>query len=167
PMMLSEAMRREVGNVDRDVPVSMVRTMEQFLTASVAPRRFNLTLMSVFAGAGLLLAVSGIYAVISYSVSHRTREIGIRSALGAQKSQVMGMVLGEGLKLVGIGILVGLTLAFALSQAISSLLFGISSADPLIFVTIPILFTGVALVACCFPALKAARVDPAIALRVE
>jgi putative ABC transport system permease protein len=167
PQRLADGVRREVQSVDRDVPASSARTMEQFLTASVAPRRFNVILLAVFAGAALLLAVSGIYAVMAYSVVHRIHEIGIRMALGAQQSHVLKMVLGQGLRLALIGIALGLVGALALTRFISSLLFGISFVDPLTFVTMPLLFIVVALAACYVPARKATKVNPVIALRLE
>jgi putative ABC transport system permease protein len=167
PMTLSAAIRREVQDVDKNVPASNVRTMGQFLSASVAPRRFNLLLLTVFAAAALLLTTSGIYAVISYSVVQRTQEIGLRMALGAQRSDVLKVVVGQGLKLVLIGVVTGLAGAFAFSRLISSLLFGVSSVDPITFAVMPVLLIGVALLASYNPARRATKIDPVIALRAE
>jgi ABC-type antimicrobial peptide transport system permease subunit len=167
PMTLSAAVRREVQAVDKNVPVSNIRTMDQFLAASIAPRRFNLLLLTIFAAAALLVTASGIYAVISYSVVHRTNEIGIRMALGAQRSDVLKVVIGQGLKLVVIGVVLGLVGAFASSRIISSLLFGVSSVDPITFAVMPLLLIGVALLACYNPARRATKIDPVIALRSE
>jgi putative ABC transport system permease protein len=167
PLALQSAVRREVQAVDRDVPASGARTMEQFLSASVAPRRFSLLLLGIFAGAALLLAAMGIYAVISYSVAQRTHEIGIRMALGAGRRDVLKMILGGGLKLILTGLAVGVSGAFALTRLMSSLLFGVSAVDPATFVIISALLSGVALLACYIPARRAMNVDPMEALRYE
>lgn len=167
PLTLATAVRREAQAIDKDVPASGTRTMEQFLSASVAPRRFNLLLLAIFAGAALLLAATGIYAVISYSISQRTQEIGVRMALGARPRDVLRLVVGQGLRPVLIGVVVGLTGAFASTRVVSSLLFGVSSVDPITFAAMPLLLIGMAALACYIPARKATKIDPVIALRAE
>ncbi|MFP5260518.1 MAG: ABC transporter permease [Blastocatellia bacterium] len=167
PLALSEVLRREIRNMDKDIPASGIKTMEEFISTSVAPRRFNLLLLEVFAVAALLLAISGIYAVISYSVAQRRKEIGIRMALGAQPGQVIKLILGQGVKIISIGVVVGLGGAFALSRVLSSLLFGISATDPVPFVVASVLLTLAALMASYIPARGAAKVNPMIALRAE
>ena len=141
--------------------------MEQFLAASVAARRFNLALMSVFAGATLLLAAAGLYAVISYTVTQRTREIGVRMALGAQRGAIRRLVIGQGIKLALVGMALGLGAALALSRWMSSLLFSVSAIDPLTFVGVAALLLLVTTLACWIPARRATKVDPLIALRCD
>ncbi|HEX8091819.1 MAG TPA: FtsX-like permease family protein, partial [Blastocatellia bacterium] len=153
--------------IDRDIPTSNTRTMEQFLSSSTAPRRFNLMLLMVFACTALLLAVTGVYAVMSYSVMRRYNEIGIRIALGAQSGDVLKLILGHGVRLVGVGVVIGLAGGIASTRLISSLLFGVSAVDPVTFALTPLILVFVAISACYIPARKATRVDPVIALRAE
>ncbi len=167
PLALSTSVRRELQAVDRDVPASGIRTMEQSLAAIIAPRRFNLFLLSIFAAVALLLAATGIYAIVAYSVTQRTQEIGIRLALGAQTSGVLRLVIGQGMKPALIGVGIGLVAAFALTRLLASLLFGVSATDPAIFALIALLLTGVVLLACYIPARRAAKIDPIVALRYE
>jgi putative ABC transport system permease protein len=167
PEALKTAVRRELQAVDSEVAASSVKTMSQFLSASIASRRFNLLLLSVFAGVALLLAVAGLYAVISYTVAQRTREIGIRLTLGAQTEDVFKLIIWHGMKLTLAGAAIGLLAALALTRSLSSLLFGVSAQDPPTFVLISLLLTGVALVACFVPARRATKVDPMAALRYE
>lgn len=167
PKSLADAMRNEVWAVDKDLPVPDIKTMDQLLSGSVAPRRFNMLLLAIFAAVALVLAAVGIYGVMSYSVTHRTREIGIRMALGAKQSDVVKLVVGQGIMLALIGVGIGLAGAFALTRVLASLLFEVGTTDPATFVAISILLTGVALGACFVPARKAAKVDPMIALRYE
>jgi predicted permease len=167
PMVLATSVRNEVQAIDKNVPASNIRTMGQFLSAAVAQRRFNVLLLTIFAAAALLLTTSGIYAVISFSVIQRTNEIGLRMALGAQRSDVLKVVMGHGLKLVLIGVVVGLAAAFAFTRVLSSLLFGVSAGDPMTFILMPLLLIGVALLASFNPARKATKIDPVIALRSE
>jgi putative ABC transport system permease protein len=163
PLTLQEQIRHAVQNV----PFSNPKTMEQVLSASVAARRFNLLLLGIFSGAALLLAVTGVYAVISYSVMRRQQEIGIRIALGAQASDVFKLVVGYGIRLVVIGVGIGLVGALLSTRLVSTLLFGVSAIDPLMFVTGSALLIIVAIAASFLPARKAARVDPVVALRAQ
>jgi putative ABC transport system permease protein len=167
PLTLSAAVRREIQAVDRGVPTSSIRTMEQYLAASVVPRRFNLWLLTIFAGAALALAATGLYGVISYGVAQRRHEIGIRIALGAQVDDVLKLVIGQGMALAIIGVALGLVAALALTRWMASLLFSVSATDPLTFIVIALLFTLVALLACYIPARRATKVDPLVALRCE
>jgi putative ABC transport system permease protein len=167
PMSLAGAVKNEVQSVDRNVPASNISTMDQFLSASVAPRRFNLLLVSVFATAGLLLAGAGLYSVIAYAVSQRRREIGIRMALGAQQSDVFKLVVGNGVRLVMIGVVGGLIGSFALLRIISSLLFGVTASDPTIYVVASLVLLFIGMVASFVPARTATKVNPLIALRSE
>lgn len=167
PSSLAAAVRDEVWSVDKDQPVYAVATMEQLLSRSVDERRFTLSLTALFALLALLMASIGVYGVMSFSVGQRTREIGIRLALGAQSRDVFRLVIGQGLALVGSGIALGLAAALALTRFLSSALYGVSAADPLTFAVISLLLAGVALVACYIPARRAAKTDPMIALRYE
>src|SRR5213082_1724372 len=164
PASFAATLRREVQALDKDQPVYNVRTMDDVVANSLGTRRVSMQLFAVFAGAALLLAAIGIYGVMAYTVTQRTQEIGIRMALGAQRSAVLRMTVKQGLKLVGLGLVVGLAGAFALTRLIANLLFGVAATDPLTFVAIPLLLLFVALVACYLPARRAARLDPKIAL---
>jgi putative ABC transport system permease protein len=164
PAAFATTLRREVQAIDKDQPVYAVRTMDDVVMNSLGTRRVSMQLFAVFAGAALLLAALGIYGVMAYSVTQRTQEIGIRMALGAQKSDVLGLVMRQGMTLTVIGVAVGLIGAFALTRLIASLLFGVAANDPLTFVAIPLLLLFVALIACYLPARRAARLDPKIAL---
>ena len=167
PLALTSAVRAAVQTVDKDQPVANVASMEQILSSSVGEPRFRTLLLSVFAGLALVLAGVGIYGVMSYTVARRTHEIGIRMALGARPGDTISLVVAHGLTLALIGVGVGLAGALGLTRLLSSLLFGVSATDPLTFVAISVLLTGVAAVACYIPARRAARVDPMIALRHE
>src|SRR5262249_31575294 len=134
---------------------------------SVAQRKLSVRLLTGFAGVALLLAAIGLYGVLAYIVTQRTREIGIRSALGAQRADVIGLVLRQGMTLAGVGLLLGLVVAFALTRLIRALLFDVTPTDPLTFVVIPLLLAAVALLACWLPARRAGKVDPIEALRYE
>jgi putative ABC transport system permease protein len=144
-----------------------VMTMEQRLANTTTSRRLNTALLGSFAGVALLLAVVGIYGVMSYAVTQRRREIGVRMALGAQRGDVSRLVIGEGMKVVLIGALLGLGGALALTRLLKTLLFGLSATDPLTFIVIAALLIMVALLACWIPARRATKVDPLIALRHE
>ena len=130
-------------------------------------QRLNLTLLAVFAGVALALAVIGLYGVLAYAVAQRQREIGVRMALGAQRRDVLGLVVGHGMRLTGIGVILGLAGALALTRVLKSLLFEIKPFDPVTFLTVTALLAGVALLACWIPARRAAKVDPIEALRYE
>lgn len=159
--------RKEVQAIDKDQPLANVATLEEILSRSVAPRRFSLHLLELFALIALLLGAVGLYGVIAYSVSERTHEIGIRMALGARRVDMLRMVIGQGLKLAAVGIGIGLIGAIALTRSIKSLLFGVSATDPAIFAAVVILLLSVALAACYVPARRATKVDPMVALRYE
>ncbi|MEY2580076.1 MAG: hypothetical protein QOI49_2900, partial [Verrucomicrobiota bacterium] len=164
PAAFATTLRREVQALDKDQPIYNVRTMDDVVANSLGTRRVSMQLFAVFAGAALLLAAIGIYGVMAYSVTQRTQEIGIRMALGAQKSDVLALVIRQGMTLTVIGVVVGLAGAFALTRLLANLLFGVAATDPLTFVAIPLLLLFVALVACYLPARRAARLDPTIAL---
>ena len=167
PSTLAPAVRGEITALNKDQAVFNVRTMEQIVSQSVAPRRFSTMLLTAFALVALLLASIGIYGMMSYAVAQRTREIGLRMTLGAQRGNVLRMVIGQGMKLALLGVAVGLVASFALTRTMKSLLFGVSATDPLTFVGIAGLLTIVALMACWVPARRATKVDPIIALRYE
>jgi len=151
-------------SLDKDQPIYNVRTMEEVVAQSIGTRRVSMLLVSVFAGAALLLAAVGIYGVMAYSVTQRTQEIGIRMALGAQTGDVLRMVVRQGMTLALVGIGVGLAGAFGFTRLLASLLFGVNASDPLTYVGISLLLALVALLACYLPARRAARLDPMNAL---
>jgi predicted permease len=167
PFSLRVAIERELHGVDGQMPVSRERTMEQVLSSAVARQNFNMVLLSIFAGVALVLAGIGIYGLMSYSVEQRTQEIGIRMALGAGRGRMLRAVLEEGMKLAGIGVVLGLALAYGVTRLLASLLFGVKASDPLAFAAVAGILTMVALVAAYIPARRATAVDPAIALRYE
>jgi putative ABC transport system permease protein len=167
PASLTSAVREVVQSIDKDQPVFAISTMEELVRNSVATRRMTLVLLGLFSGLALVLGAIGIYGVISYSVAQRTHEIGIRMALGAPRSGVFRLVVGEGLKLAGVGIAIGIAAAFGLARLMSSLLFGISATDFETFAGVAVLLALVALLACYVPARRAMRVDPTVALRYE
>lgn len=167
PASLAPFARREILAVDKDQPISDVRTMQELLSESIASRRFSMLLLALFAAVALILAAVGIYGVMSYSVTQRTHEIGIRMALGAQTRDVLKLIVGQGMIVALAGVVIGLAASFALTRLMESLLFGISATDPLTFFIIPLVLVAVAFGACLVPALRAAKVDPMIALRYE
>ncbi|HEX4948284.1 MAG TPA: ABC transporter permease [Blastocatellia bacterium] len=167
PTSIAGAVRNTVRNLDKELPVFRVTTMEQLVADSMAQRRFTLWLLGIFAVTALLLAAVGLYGVLAYSVSQRSHEIGIRMALGAQSRDVQKMVVGQGMKLVLLGTGIGLVGAFMLMRLMGSLLFGVGAADPVTYVVIAALLASVALLACWIPARRATKVDPMIALRYE
>ena len=167
PSSLAAAVRGAVWGVDKEQPVSDIRTMEEVLSESIARQRFSTMLLGIFAAVALALAAVGIYGVMSYAVANRTREIGIRMALGAQAGSVLRLIVAQGLKLVSAGVLLGLVGSLLLTRLMSSLLFGVSPTDPLTLVTISLLLVVVALLASYIPARRAAKVDPLIAIRYE
>ena len=167
PLSLVAAIKDEVQIVDKDQPLGNVQTLESLVARSVAPRRFNLLLLGVFAFIALLLGAVGLYGVVSYAVTHRTREIGIRMALGAQKSDVLRLVFRQGLLLSSIGIVIGLVASVAFTRVMESLLYEVSATDPAILIIISLLLGAVALLACYVPARRAMKVDPLVAVRHE
>jgi predicted lysophospholipase L1 biosynthesis ABC-type transport system permease subunit len=167
PTHLGELLRQEVQAVDPGVPVFRVRTMDEVLSKSLAQRRFALELLGIFAGVAVSLASIGIYGVMAYTFSQRTNEIGIRMALGAKRMDILQMALGEGIKLIVIGVASGIIGSVILTRYLNSMLFEVKSVDPLTFVGISLLLATVALLACWIPAHKASRVEPLTALRYE
>lgn len=167
PLSLVPALRAAVRSVDPDQPISGVTTMEAELADFMAPRRFNALLLGSFAALALALAVLGLYGVISYVVAQRTREIGIRMALGAERRDVVRAVLRQGMAVALGGVLLGVAAALALTKVIAGLLFNVASRDPVVFAAVPLLLLGVAALATLLPARRASRVDPVIALRAE
>jgi predicted permease len=159
--------KNQVWLVDKYLPVYEVQTMEQIIASATSERRFESFLMSLFAALALLLAAVGIYGVLSSLVSQRTSEIGVRMALGAQTGDVLGMIVGEGLRLVSLGLLLGVGIGFAVSRSLSSLFFGVSAASPATYLEVSALMLAIAIAACYLPAARAARVDPINALRCE
>ena len=167
PENLITAVRNQVKEMDPDLPVTRVMPMTEIVSRAVWQPRLYTVLFGVFAAVALILATVGIYGVMSYSVTQRTREIGLRMALGAQRQDVLKLVVGQGIALAGIGVGAGLVLALMLMRLMSSLLFGVTSTDPITFAAVSIFLTGVALGACFIPARRAAKVDPMVALRYE
>ena len=167
PASLAATVRKTVWEIDKDQPVSNIRTMEEILLESIARQRFSMLLLAIFAGVAMILAAVGIYGVMSYSVAQRTHEIGIRMALGAQTSTVLKLAVSYGLKLVVVGVAIGLIAAFALTRVMSTLLFGVTATDPATFTLISLLLILVAAIASYIPARRATKVDPIIALRYE
>ena len=164
PRTLPSAIRREIQSIDPDQPLANIRTLENVTADSVAPRRMSMVLLGAFAGIALLLASVGIYGVISYLVVQRTHEIGVRMALGAQRGDVLRLVVGHALKLVGIGTAIGLVLAFFSTRTLSTLLYSVGAFDAATFVFVTLALTAIALLASYIPALRATRADPMIAL---
>jgi putative ABC transport system permease protein len=167
PLLLASDVSKAVLQVDKAEPVFGVGTLDQRLSGSLAARREKMFLLGVFAAIALALAIVGLYGVMSYSVGQRTHEIGIRMALGAQKCDVLRMVVRQGLRLTLIGVAIGIAGALALTRFMSSLLYGVKPTDPVTFIAVSLLLTAVALLACYIPARRAAKVDPMVALRYE
>jgi putative ABC transport system permease protein len=161
------AARGVIRQFDQTLPIYDVRSMQQILGESLARMRFSTTLMLAFAIVALLLAAVGIYGLIAYSVSRRTREIGVRMAIGAERSDVLQLVLGQGMRLVGIGILVGVAASLGLSRFLGSLVYGVGTTDVVTLMGVALLLAVVAVLACYVPARRATRVEPAVALRYE
>jgi putative ABC transport system permease protein len=161
------SVRRQVRALDTSVPVSEARSMHELLARSVMTPRFRTVLLAVFAGVALALAAIGVSGVLAYSVSRRTHEVGVRVALGAREADILRLVLGEGTRLVLVGVASGTAASLALGRAMSSLLFGVTATDPLTFAAVALLLTLVATAAAYIPARRAAAVDPLVALRTE
>jgi putative ABC transport system permease protein len=167
PQSLTAALRRTVADLDKDVPVYRTRTLADYMSGSVAQPRLNAMLVTSFAVIALLLAAAGIFGVMSYSVTQRTQEIGIRIALGAQRSDVLQLIVLQGMRFVGAGVVLGLMGVFVCSRLLQSFLFGIGATDLRTMLSVTLILIGVAFVACLIPARRATLVDPIHALRAE
>jgi putative ABC transport system permease protein len=167
PMSVAGAVRAALQSLDPSLPVSPPRTLDEVIGASLTQRRFNMTLLVVFAAIAVVLAIAGVYGTVSYSVAQRTQEIGIRVALGANRREILGLVMFGALKPVIGGLAIGLVAALALTRLLEGLVYGVSTTDPLTFIALPALLAVVALLAGLVPATRATRVDPLEALRVD
>jgi putative ABC transport system permease protein len=167
-MAMMNAVQHEIWATDANVALTFTGTLESFISQfSYAGPRFGFFLMMIFGGVGLVLVTIGVYSVLAYTTARRTQEIGIRMALGAKSSDVQSMVIGMGLKLVGIGVALGLIASLAIGRVIATQLWGVSAYDPWTLVSVPIVLLITGMVACWLPARRAARVDPLVALRYE
>jgi putative ABC transport system permease protein len=164
---LAVLVRREISKLDRQLAVDSIRTMDDHVSEVVAPQRFVALLVGVFAAMALLLASVGLYGLLAYTTAQRRKEIAVRMALGAERPTVMRMVIGEGARLVGAGLLIGLLGALAVSRLVASLLYQTGSFDPLVFAIVPGVLGSVTFLACALPAWHATRVEPVSALRTE
>jgi putative ABC transport system permease protein len=167
PASVVSVIRRKVREMDPDVPIANVRPMAEWVSSSAAQPRLNATLLGVFAAIALVVSAIGTYGVLAYSVSQRTKELALRMALGADRGGVLRLVVGEGMLVGSAGIAAGIAGAMALSRALSSMVFGVSVRDPSTFVAVPLMLAGVALAASAVPAIRASRVDPITALRLD
>ena len=164
---LVPAIKNAIWSIDKDQPIVRVASMDDLLAASAAERRFVLILFEAFGLVALTLAATGIYGILSGSVAERTREIGVRSALGASRGSILSLVIRQGMALTGIGVAIGLAGSAVASQAIAALLFGVSPLDPLTYLGVILLLAAVSIIACSLPAWRAAKIDPMLALRYE
>jgi putative ABC transport system permease protein len=167
PLLQTSALRSALSQIDPNQPLVKVRTMEENMATTVAQPRFRAWLIGIFAMLALVLSAVGVYGVMSYTVTQRTNEIGIRVTMGAQPQDVFHIIVGEAMRLAILGVGVGLAAAFALTRLLRSFLFGISAYDPLTFIGVSVLLTAVAIAASYFPARRATLVDPLVALRYE
>jgi putative ABC transport system permease protein len=167
PLRLLPAVKGAIWSIDKNQPISKAETLDQILAESLARRHLYMVLLGIFSSAALLLAAVGIYSMVSYSVSQRTHEMGIRLAVGAERRDVLLLVLGQSAKVALLGIAVGIAAALALTRLMANLLFGVSATDPLTFAGVAMLLTLVALFTSYVPARRAMRVDPMVALRYE
>jgi putative ABC transport system permease protein len=167
PADLATVIRQKIRGIDPSQPIASFGTMNEVIASSISPRRFSMLLLAIFASITLLLAATGVYGVMAYATAQRTREVGIRIALGAQRGAVIRLILKQGLTLTLIGIITGVAGALAAARAMSGLLYGISPTDPITFAAISLLLLAVALLACYLPARRATKVDPMVALRTE
>jgi putative ABC transport system permease protein len=158
---------RQLRQASGGFPVAEVRSMDEVLVGTTARESFNMLLLSIFGASALVLASIGIYGLMAYSVQQRTQEIGIRMAVGADRSRIRNLVVWQGMQLTIVGVVVGICAAFGLTRLIASFLFGVKSWDPIVFVTVPVILAAVALLAVWLPATRASRLDPIEALRVE
>jgi len=164
---LATSVKKVLAEIDPNQPVTNIMTMDAVMAASLGDSRFFMQLFGIFAGVAVLLAAMGIYGVMSYSVSERTHEIGIRMALGAHRGDVLGLIAKLWLKLTLIGVAIGIALAIGVTRLISSFLFGVKPTDPLTYAAVAVGLAAIALLACYIPARRAMRVDPLVALRYE
>jgi putative ABC transport system permease protein len=167
PMSLVPAVRREVAAVDKEQPLAMVQTLDERISDSLAKPRFNTLMLTLFAALGMLLAMVGVYAVLSYSVSQRSHEIGIRMALGAQRGDVIRLILRRGMGLAGLGLVIGLAAALLFTRVMEGLLYGVAPTDPLVYGVIAAVLLLLALLASYLPARRAARFDPMVTQRLD
>jgi predicted permease len=167
PMSMVSSVRAQVAGPTEDQPIFGVETMEQIISDSLTERRFTMLLLIIFASTALVLAAVGIYGVMSYAVSRRTHELGVRMALGATRREILRLVVREGMVLAAAGTAVGLAVALGLTRLMASLLYGVRPADPATLAAVSVLLAGIALLACYIPAWRATRVDPMVALRYE
>jgi putative ABC transport system permease protein len=167
PGSLAASLREVIKQMDKDQYVAAIQPMTKLVTESVARRRFNAMLTGLFAVVALVLASIGIFGVLNYTVAQRTQEMGLRVALGAQTRDVLQLVLGQGVRLILLGLAVGLVVSLALTRVLAGMLFGVTPTDPVTFVVVSLLLAGVALLACYLPARRATKVDPLVALRYE
>jgi putative ABC transport system permease protein len=167
PTVLVPQLKRALATVDADLPMSNIRTMDELIDGTTGPRRFAMLLLAAFSILAAALAAIGLYGVMSYTVTQRSRELGVRLALGAGPGQVLSLVVREGVRLAAVGLGIGFVAALAISRILRSMLYGVSTTDPLTFIVIPILLLAVTVLACWVPARRAARLDPILALRTE
>ena len=167
PAALARAVEAAVQELDQELPVSRVLSMTQLMQDAIARQRLSTVILGVFAFVAIVLAAVGLYGVVAHSVTERTREIGVRMALGAERSQVLGLFVRHGVATAAAGTVVGLAGAYALSRWLETLLFGVEPTDPLTFVAVAIVLLVVAAAACYVPARRAARIDPLVALRAD
>jgi len=167
PLSIVGAVRQQVRELDHDQPIAELKRMTDWVDSSVAVQRYRTTLLGAFAALAMILAATGIYGVMSYTVAQRTHEIGVRMALGARRLDVLKLVVRQGMLLTFVGVILGLVGAFALTRVMASLLFGVTAKDPVTFVVVAALLTAVAFIACFVPARRATKVDPLVALRYE
>jgi ABC-type antimicrobial peptide transport system permease subunit len=167
PFSVSESIQQQLREASGGLPVARLRSMDDVVSQSTARSDFNMLLLTIFAGAALILAAIGVYGLMAYSVQQRTQEMGVRLALGADQSRVRNMVIRQGMTLVLIGVIIGLASAFGLARVMATFLFGVTPRDPVVFVVVPLVLAGVAWLGVWLPARRAARVDPLLALRVE
>jgi ABC-type antimicrobial peptide transport system permease subunit len=167
PHSLISAIEKELSDVSGGLALAPIRTMDEVISRSTANTDFNTMALTIFAGTALLLAVIGIFGLMSYSVQQRTQEIGIRLALGAETGKVRNMVVFQGMRLAIVGVIIGVASAFGLTRLLSGLLYGVQARDPMVFISVPLLLSIAALVAVWLPAMRATRIDPVDALRSE
>jgi putative ABC transport system permease protein len=168
PAALTPALRNAVLEIDRDQPLSFVQTMDRIVASTITSQRLATWLLGIFAAVAMLLAALGIYGVMAYSVTQRTHEIGLRMALGAERRDVLRMIVGQGMKLTLVGVAIGRVGAFVVMRyGLTSLLFGVEASDPLTYAGVALVLSAVALLSCFFPARRATKVDPMVALRYE